>query len=250
MNIEILNKLGLNDNEIKVYLNLLKKGPSIASEVAKALKLHRTHIYDLLDVLVKKSIISYAKSEGKRYYQAAEPKKLRILLESKRAEIREYEEKLDGLISDLNNVSVEPRQQLLASIFQGRKGFVALLYEIISTLKRGEEYLVLGFTKPARENLKYSLPSYVKKRVKMGIKRRAIIDDSLRNTEITNQALQKVKFLPKEWYVPMGIIVYKDKVVLVITQDTEQIALRIENKKIAESFKKYFEMLWNNVARV
>ena len=62
MDLEILKQLGLIDNEIKVYLLLLRRGPSLASDVAEETNLHRTHAYDILKSLIEKSIVSLDKN--------------------------------------------------------------------------------------------------------------------------------------------------------------------------------------------
>ena len=48
---EFLKELGFSGNESKVYLSLLKKGLSTASEISSNTSIHRTNIYDCLEVL-------------------------------------------------------------------------------------------------------------------------------------------------------------------------------------------------------
>jgi len=51
-----------------------------------------------------------------------------------------------------------------------------------------------------------------------------------------------VKILPKEYLSPSEVDIIGDKVALVLWK--EEMAILIENKKIAHSFSKYFEVLW------
>lgn len=240
---DVLKNLGLNDNEIQIYLFLIQKGPQTASSLAVLSKLHRTHVYDLLESLEKKAVISYIIKENKKFFQAIEPKELTVLLGRKTEELKQDEKKLSELISELNKVAVSTIPKLTASIFQGKPAFQSLLNEIILNLKKGQEYLVLGFTQKSDETLKYFLPGFSKRRVKAGIKRRAIIDADLRNSDASNQPLQEVRFLPSGENIPMGIIIYSDKVILVIIEQ-DYISIKIENKKISDSFKTYFDQVW------
>ena len=82
------------------------------------------------------------------------------------------------------------------------------------------------------------------RRVKAGIKRRAILDIEVKGSEAAKQPLQKVKYLPKDYHVPMGIIVYANKVVLVVIEE-DYVSIVIENEKTADNFRKYFELIWN-----
>ena len=244
METAVLQKLGLNENEVKIYITLLQKGPCIASDIAMLIKLHRTHAYDLLESLVKKGLVSFMIKEGKKYFQAAEPQELDVLLEKKKNEIKEEEKSLSSLISELTKITSTERKKLIASVFQGKPAFQSQLNDIIKTLKKGEEYLVLGFTQKSNETLKYFLPGFTKRRVEKGIKRKAILDIEVKGSEASRQQLQQVRYLPKDYHVPMGIIVYKNKVVLVVIEE-DYVSIVIENEKTANNFRKYFELIWN-----
>jgi len=248
METAILNKLGLNENEIGIYLQLLKKGSLTASELASILKLHRTHVYDLLESLAKKAVISFTIKENKKYFQAVNPKKLEVLLGKKQEELAENKGQLDKLISELTSLTSEKKTKLLASIYLGKQGFISQLSDILRALKKGEEYLVLGFTQKADESLKYFLPGFAKRRIKQGIKRKVIMDISLKEKEPAKQPLQEARYLPREYSIPMGIIIYKDKVVLVIIEE-DYLCLKIENQKIADNFRKYFELIWKRARK-
>ncbi|MBI2629693.1 hypothetical protein HYW76_01200 [Candidatus Pacearchaeota archaeon] len=243
MESKILKKLGLNDNEINIYLTLLKKGVLSAGEIAKISKLHRTHVYDLLESLAKKGVVSFSSKSDKKYFEAVAPEKLEVLLKKKEEELEEEKKELNNLISELKNITSEEKTKLLASIYLGKQGFMSQLNDILRTLNKGEEYLVMGLTQKADETLKYFLPGFGRRRVEKGIKRKIILDFDLKGKEQTQQKLQQVRYLPKEYKIPMGIIIYDDRIIIVIIEE-DYICLRIENKKISNNFRRYFELIW------
>jgi sugar-specific transcriptional regulator TrmB len=57
MDTKPLEKLGLQETEIKVYLALLKKGLSTATQISQYTALNRSHIYDKLDILLEKGLM-------------------------------------------------------------------------------------------------------------------------------------------------------------------------------------------------
>ena len=244
MQTEILSKLGLNNNEIQIYLLLLKKGPSKASEIAELTKLHRTHVYDLLESMAKKAIVSFLIQENKKYFQAVSPAKLEVLLSKKQEQIQQDKKQLNTLIKELNQLTTESKTKLLASVFLGKQAFMSQLNGLLRILKKGEEYLVIGFTQKADETLQYFLPAFALRRIKKQVKRKIIMDSSLRGTAQTKQKFQQTRYLPKNHQIPMGIIVYKNKVILVIIEH-DYISLKIENQKISDNFRKYFNLIWN-----
>lgn len=239
MDIEVLKGLDLTENEIKVYLLLLKRGPSLASDISEETKLHRTHTYDILNSLIKKSIVSYLVRENRKYFQATNPEQLESLLHDKEEQLKKNEQKLVLLIKELKEISTENRPHLTASIYEGQRGFKAFLEDI---LRKKQDYLVIGYNPAADESLKYFLPGFYKKRVELKIRRRAIVDPALRGTWVKKQKLQEIRFFKYDF--PMGIVIYADRVVMTIIQETGQIAVVIENQKIADSFRKLFESIW------
>ncbi len=241
METAILKELGLIDNEIKVYLCLLKRGPSLASEIAEETGLHRTHAYDILNSLVKKSVVTHIIRENRKYFQATNPEQLESLLTDKEEQLRKSEEKLKVLITELKQISKLHKPSLVASIYDGQKGFKALLEDI---LRRKQNYLVIGYNPKAEESLKYFLPGFYKRRLAAKIRRKAIVDPSFKGgTWIEEQKLQEIRFF--KYNFPMGIIIYGDRVVMTVIQETGQMAIVIENQKIADNFRKLFDDLWN-----
>jgi|SRR3989338_5952177 len=239
MELEVLKSLDLNENEIKVYLLLLKRGPSLASDIAKEAGLHRTHAYDIINALVKKSIVSYLVRENRKYFQATNPEQLESILYDKEEQLKKNEQKLTSLISELKEIAFKNRPRLTASVYEGQRGFKAFLEDI---LRKRQDYLVLGYNPTADESLKYFLPGFYKRRIELKIKRKAIVDPAFRGTWVKNQKLQEIRFF--KYNFPMGIVIYADRVVMTIIQETGQIAIVIENQNIADSFRKLFDSIW------
>ena len=74
---ETLKKIGLGHNESKIYLTLIKLGPSMAGKVAKEANIDRSACYDSLKALLKKGLVSYAIEANRKKFEAANPQKAR-----------------------------------------------------------------------------------------------------------------------------------------------------------------------------
>ena len=88
---DILNKMGLTQNESKIYLYLNKNGSTIARDVAQNQKITRTQIYHLLTGLQNKGIVviisdRITKFEGIEFEQV-----LDILINNKLKRIEELQ---------------------------------------------------------------------------------------------------------------------------------------------------------------
>ena len=241
MNTKILKRLGLIENEINVYLTLLRKGPSRASDISRDTGIHRTHIYDILETLIKKELAFFAIRENRKYFEAKKPERLMALLKEKEEELKQNELDLSKLILELNKAMAPSKRKIKAFVYQGKKGFKSILNDILRTSK---EYLVIGYSPRADEQLKYFQPGFHKKRIKLGVSRKIIMDSALKKKWISKQKLQETRFLPKDRYIPMGIIIYGIRVVIVTIEEEEFTALVVENDKISDNFRQFFDMLW------
>jgi len=241
MNTETLESFGLLKKEIEVYVMLVRLGSSLASQIAEKTNLQRTYVYDILKKLIKKGLVSFIIRENRKYFQAVEPKKLINLWEEKDEKLKEEKNKMKAIIKEMEKISYSKEERLIASVYEGKKGFRVILEEILDTNK---DYFVIGYSGKADELLEFYLPNFHKRRIKQKIRRKIIFNHEIRNTKSTQLSLQETKFLPKKYSSLSGTIIYGDKVVLVVVQEKNFVALMIENKKINKSFRKNFELLW------
>jgi len=239
----ILLKLGLSENEIKVYLELLKIGPSLASLIARITKLHRTHVYDIFNGLLKKGIISFVIRENRKYFQANKLESLSRLIKEKEDSLEEQKGELFSYINELRKLKGVNESRLNASIYQGKEGMKAILEDV---LESKEDYLVLGYAGGSDRLLPYYLPNFHKRRIKFKIKRKILMNYEQKGKESSQLALQEVRYLPEGYGSLIGQIIYSDKVALIVIHNEEFIAFLIEDKDINLSFRKQFELLWKN----
>src|SRR3989344_7434766 len=97
-----LEKLGLNRNEAKVHLGLLKKGQATASELVKAIGVHRNIVYDNLEKLIDKGLVSYVVEGTKRKFIAEKPQSIIEFLETKKKNLDEEIKSASDLIPQIN----------------------------------------------------------------------------------------------------------------------------------------------------
>jgi len=85
---EMLLRLGLTQNESKVYLHLDKNGPKKAIEISQFLILARTQTYHLLSVLQNKGLVTIISDRPTKFEGVEFDKVLDILIdyEQKRVE--------------------------------------------------------------------------------------------------------------------------------------------------------------------
>ncbi|MBW3012929.1 helix-turn-helix domain-containing protein, partial [Candidatus Woesearchaeota archaeon] len=88
----LLEGLGLTKSEISVYLALLELGSSTTGKIVDKSGASSSKIYEILDKLIQKGLVSYVLKANIKYFEAAPPKRILDYIEEKKASISKQEE--------------------------------------------------------------------------------------------------------------------------------------------------------------
>jgi sugar-specific transcriptional regulator TrmB len=102
---EILQKLGLNDKEIKVYLTLLRHGKMKPAVIADLTKVSRPLVYNAASTLLSMGLITEDVSGKTLTYIALPPKDLERLIEEAKRDAKEKEVLIKEAIGKLSLIS-------------------------------------------------------------------------------------------------------------------------------------------------
>src|SRR3989338_10345709 len=112
MDTQILQEIGLSNTEVKVYLALLELGSALAGEITKKSEVNRTNVYDALERLIEKGLVTYVISANRKVFEPVNPEMLREILKDK-------QEKLSSVINELQLKYKTSRSKEEATIFKG-----------------------------------------------------------------------------------------------------------------------------------
>lgn len=231
MDKEILKRLGFLDAEAQVYLSLLRLGPCLVSKINQETGLHRTHIYDLLEKLREKGLVSIFIQSGKKHYQAAHPSKILTYLDEKKEQAQSIIPQLTQLMSvEKGDVSIE--------LFKGKEGMKTVLQDI---LKTGKDYCTMGAIKEFEKTLEFALPSFLKRINKAGIKEKVLCDKKEGIIKIIGGTY---RYLDGKYLFPSSVWIYGNKVALFIWS-MPYFVIVIESKDVAKTYQQYFEFFWD-----
>jgi sugar-specific transcriptional regulator TrmB len=228
--IEKLKEAGLTENESKIYLALLEIGPANAGLISRKSGLHRRVVYDSLDMLVQKGVVGYIKRNNTRLFQAANPERVRELLEEK-------EKILDEIMPKMMELYSKSKEKEETNFFVGINGLKTIFEDQINT---GKEILILGASNLAYEILEFYFHWFDKRRKEHKIKTRIIAHEKIKS----NLPLSEIRYLPKKYHSPLAVNIYGKKVALILWDREKPLAILINNEKISNGYKNYFEILW------
>jgi HTH-type transcriptional regulator, sugar sensing transcriptional regulator len=246
METNLLEDIGLTKSEIKVYLALLELGLSSTGKIVDKSKASSSKIYEILDRLIQKGLVSYIIKSGVKYFEAADPKQIMDYVQEKENKLQKQKENIKELIPKLKLKQNLSKYKSEATIFKGIKGFKTAMEEVLTTLKKGEEYYVIGTTTPSEEVLRF-FKHFHTKRSKKGIKVKILFSEEGKAfaENIKNLPRTKIKFAPTQFMAYSFLLMYKDKTLINVITKEDVTTFKIENKDATESFKSQFHQLWN-----
>lgn len=231
---DTLVSIGLKEQESVVYLALLELGETTVSPLAKKSGVHRTFVYDLLESLAEKGLVSYIEKKGRRHYIASDPLTLKT-------QVRETERDLDQIMPDLLSMYSTPKSRPEMRFFEGRKGIEVVDKEV---LKEAKEICFFGSAETWMQEFP-NFAEYTKEQVKKNVRIRDLVcfgEDVREYARYYDPKLQELRYLPKGIKLRTDNIIWGNKVALV--SYTKQHAVVIESEEIVATMREMFEVLW------
>jgi len=236
MDKEILTNAGLTLREADAYLALLELKESTVSNISKKTKENRTHLYDTLSALSNRGLVSSVIKNGKKYFRPASPNKLIDYLKERQSIVEDY-------LPELNNLYKPKIISPVVEVYDGQEGIKTILREV---LNENKGWLCLGSTGKSVEIIPFFLEHLHKQRIKQKMPLRVIYNDDkrgrARGKEIENQRYTEVRYMPKT--SPSTTYVYGNNVATIIWEKDKLVAIKIDDKDVADAYKSYFEELW------
>ena len=256
MKLDYLQKIGLTAGEIKVYNAVLELGISGLGKIQEKTGIERRNIYDILNKLIEKGLISYTIEKGKKTFQATHPSKIFSLLDEKKKAVDEVKREIKPHLVELERLYNQSKISPRAEVFRGVESIKALLEEVLeykesywmggnsfenySAPKQLQEWWYHNWMKrrAGQKHLMYDLVSH-------GTFIKVIKGLEPNNIKLHKKLYYKCCDLPKGMFVPMVIIIFGNKVAQ-IQWGEQPFAFVIESKKIKDSFMVYFKHFWKN----
>lgn len=244
----ILENIGLTKSEIKVYLALLELGSSSTGPIVDKSKAASSKIYEVLEKLMQKGLVSFVIMGGVKHYEAASPKRLLDYLKEKQRTIQDQTTSVEALLPELEMKQTLSKHKSETLVFKGLKGAQTAFDNILQKCEKGEEFVAMGFS-DVDQNFQNFLIRFHKRRSKQGIKFRAVFGPTLGEMVKVLDKLphSKVKVL-QEIGDAVATLVYKDTVLFSIPRD--RLWIQVQNQDLANTMKERFEKFWNQKVQV
>ncbi len=246
MDEQILRKLGMTTGEIRTYLAMLELGSSTTGPIANAAQISRSKVYVVLDRLEKKGLASHVEQNGMKYFQVADPIRIKSYIREREEELKEIGKEFDSSVENLRTLYKETGRVKSVSVYQGLKGLQTAHEHTYLKVKKGETYDYLGGPRFQPESHHRYWKKDHLKRVAAGIKCRLLFNKGTPRETLRNRNSFwgcDARYMPIDIYSPAYFLVYKDTVMMTVSEENP-IVIEIVSKEIAEAFSTYFEEFW------
>ncbi|MEK6924606.1 MAG: helix-turn-helix domain-containing protein [Nanoarchaeota archaeon] len=245
MDIKTLQTIDLTEGEAKVYLALLKTGSTTTGSLISSSGVSRSKVYDVLERLKQKGLVTEVTKENTRYFEGSDPKRIIDYLESKKRDISEKIEDSKKIVFDLNKLKNSELEKQEAKVYTGIEGLRTIYNEILDELSKGGEYLAFGMgdLEISSPKVKELIHKFHLQREERKIAARVIVHERVLKDIKEFEKLKYYKLKSSKLNFPTAIAIIKDKV-LTLVAGKEIIAFVIQSKQVSKKYKDYFEELW------
>ena len=244
MNLEVLKKIGLSEGEIKVYNALLEIGETSINNIHEKIGIDRRNIYDILNKLIERGLVSYIESNNKKVFKISNPNKIIGYIEEKQTNLESVKKEVSNIIPSMKEIFESKKEDLDAEIFKGAEGVKAVWDDMLNY--KAVYWIGSGMYMPDKFPAFFN--SWDKRRIKNKTKSYHLFRHEKRS-EVSKKIFPDSKFLPKEFSGnPTVTATYGDKVVNFLFGEN-LFAFVIESKELAENYRNYHKFLWNEVAK-
>ncbi len=247
--IEQLEAIGLTNGEARVYKALCENGASTVGPICDISKVHRSIIYQILEKLIEKGIVSCIIDSNSKVYQAAPPSMLLHFVEEEQNELEVKKKKLVELFPLIAQLQASGKRAN-ATIYSGFSGILTATFNILDRLKKGEHYYMVHIpaAQPSYHHAMWE--KFQRIRSKRGILGRQLynpaVDDATLKARNAHNGVDARRMHIKFETPPTYYFVYKDVTVIALSQGATPLAVEIVNQEIADGFRAYCDWLWNN----
>lgn len=251
----ILENIGLDEKEAKIYLALLKVGRASAAEVAKETHMKRTTVYPYLDSLKAKGLVEWGVEKYNRKVKARNPKQL---LRFAKAQDRKYGRAVLELESSLDEIKKSYSEDLTSvnvKYFEGVSQCRKLLEELYKI--EGDLYSYSSWMKHPVLGEDWCKEFNKKLYRKKGMKNEfEIVSGSQHNLFHAKEYVKGptynqryfFRFIPKkEQLINVDVYLFNDKKIVLSYKNVKPNGILIVNKDLVQSEIAIFRELFEKV---
>lgn len=237
----ILRKLGFSEREVKVYMAGLELGAASASVIAQKAGVSRTLVYDALDRLMERGLVSRTGDNRKTLFVAEPPEAVRTMIARKRSELASMEAGLPNLLTR-SVVTGKGVTQARIRVYSGIEGIKMVADDVLSAKSKMVRTLV-----PIKNVLdtvdRAYLQHWFSEIDRRGIKSHSLWSVAQRDPVFSAKG-RELRMTPDDMQFPATMVLYDDKVAMFSMKRGKPTSLIVQNSEFGETLGAMFDTIW------
>jgi len=238
-----LQQFGLSLGESKVYLCLLQSGSLTTGILARKAKVSASNIYDILERLQLKGLVSYIMVDNTRTYQSTNFNQFTEYLEKEKSEAEQKISQFNSILPQLEMYK-QLSNNLSAQIYSGIKGLKSAYVDLFKSKKPGEFFYV------HEEKYDEISSKFYSENIKLwnSIHIKGIVNKSFLKTKL----FQNLKGMNMKYvsYPLPGCIDLCGNRLLIVTWHTPVTAILITSNSLSDQMRQYFKSVWKTANKI
>lgn len=241
---KILEKLGLNDKEVAIYLALLQTGTTAASVLGKKTGMPRSTARFTCDQLIKKGLCTSVQKGNTFLFSPESPDKLMYFVEQKKKDVVREEDAVNRIIGDLkkmaNPYSVLPKVRF----FEGIEGVQNLFNKMIET---PSNLVSFGAGDYFLDQVPELIQKFRDKAYKQYKNIKVIRAPKYKSKHKKDIREMETKYFLEIDELKVDIQITENKVSIASVSQNSPMGILIVNREIADAFQQIFNELWKKL---
>jgi HTH-type transcriptional regulator, sugar sensing transcriptional regulator len=235
--IDTLKELGLTQNEARVYMHLMTRGPLTTTPLIKELKISTSQIYYTLGGLTAKGLVSAIEKNKVKVFAA-----LNVIdkyLEKKYETAKE-------VVNTFEKTAI--RTPLVVTQYEGFDAFTQAFFQMVDECKSHTTMKIIGFSdnQYAAQNLWTVLLNVNIRAKEKGITLHILLGKGGKNIEKRYEKQESfvyIRHLPESFESQTAVNIVNNKVYLSEWSE-KPVIVCIQGERFKKSFEQYFDWLW------
>jgi sugar-specific transcriptional regulator TrmB len=247
---ETLQKLGFNEKEAEIYLEILKLGRATPARIAQNTGINRTTVYSSYKSLLKKKVIVEDLGHKYTYLAALPPENLEVLLEKQKKELESDEKLVKLAMDELSDLPTNTQYSVPKIRFIEELDLEDFLYkqsEVWNKNVKLYDSTWWGFQDHTliEHYKKWVFDYWHKMESTKGILEKVISNPSETEKQMAGEAIKdrEIAFW-KNAAFSSSFWVGGDYIIMVYTQNRPFYLIEIHNPVMAENLRQLFKNLW------
>ena len=249
MELSLFDEMGFTHGELKVYFALLELGTITSGPIINKSKVARSKVYEILEKLKDKGLVSEIIRDNTKYFQALSPHKILDYLDTKELKIKEQKDSFKKVLPILLDKQKIKQSEHQVKVYHGFEGIKTLYVEMSHELNKDDEYLGFSFPPEAFKHrpILILLDKFHRLRAEKGAPAKILCT---KEDLINAQKLKAPKNLAYEFRIsphpfPPSVSIFKDTVATFIWAEIPRV-FTTKSKENAQHYRKFFLELWND----